>query len=51
MKNPVTRYLEPISKYAKSCDKIDKHVIQLMKELNPKLWFIENPRGGMRKVP
>lgn len=26
------------------------HVLNLIKELNPKYWFIENPRGGMRKM-
>lgn len=49
-KNPVTGSLDPISDYAKMCDRIDKHVIELIKELNPPLWFIENPRGGMRKM-
>lgn len=49
-KNPVTKDLEPISEYAKQCDKIDQNVIKLIKELNPKFWFIENPRGGMRKM-
>ena len=42
--------LEPISEYAKFCDKTNKHVLKLIKELNPKFFFIENPRGGMRKM-
>lgn len=42
--------LEPISDYAKFCDKTNKHVIELIKELKPKYFFIENPRGGMRKM-
>jgi len=42
--------LYPTSEYAKTCDVIDAHVIALIKELNPKFWFIENPRGGMRKA-
>lgn len=42
--------LAPVSEYAKKCDEIDAHVIELIKELNPKYWFIENPRGGMRKA-
>lgn len=49
-KNMVTGSLEPISDYAKFCDKCDKHVIELIKELKPKYFFIENPRGGMRKM-
>lgn len=42
--------LYPISAYAKTCDAIDAHVIKLIEELKPKFWFIENPRGGMRKA-
>ena len=42
--------LEPISEYAKQCDETNRHVIQLIKEIKPKYWFIENPRGGMRKM-
>ena len=42
--------LVPISDYAKFCDKTNQHVINLIKELNPKFYFIENPRGGMRKM-
>lgn len=42
--------LLPTSEYAKFCDKTNKHLIELIKELNPKYYFIENPRGGMRKM-
>lgn len=42
--------LAPISEYAKFCDATNAHVIELIKELNPKYWFIENPRGGLRKM-
>lgn len=49
-KNPINGELEPITEYAKFCDKVDKHLIELIKELNPKYYFIENPRGGMRKM-
>lgn len=42
--------LLPKSDYAKFCDKTNMHVVQLIKELNPKYFFIENPRGGMRKT-
>lgn len=42
--------LEPKSEYAKFCDMTNKHVLDLIKELNPKYFFIENPRGGMRKM-
>lgn len=42
--------LSPVSEYAKKCDAYNKHLIELIKELNPHVWFIENPRGGMRKM-
>lgn len=37
--------LSPVSDYAKLCDKVNKHVIDLINELNPRFFFIENPRG------
>ena len=49
-KNPVNGNLDPVSDYAKFCDKVNQHVLQLIKELSPRYWFIENPRGGMRKM-
>ena len=49
-KNPITGNLDPISDYAKFCDKTNQHCLELIKELNPKYWFIENPRGGLRKM-
>ncbi|PKR83540.1 DNA cytosine methyltransferase [Heyndrickxia camelliae] len=42
--------LRPISEYAKFCDDTNQKVIKLIQELNPKYYFIENPRGGMRKM-
>jgi len=42
--------LAPKSDYAKYCDKVNIHMLKLIKELNPKYFFIENPRGGMRKM-
>ncbi len=46
--------LTPISEYAQFCDKVNSHVVDLIKEflkINPKMiYFIENPRGGMRKM-
>lgn len=42
--------LAPKSEYAKFCDITNAHVISLIKELDPKYYFIENPRGGMRKM-
>lgn len=42
--------LAPVSDYAKFCDNVNQNVLRLIQELNPKYWFIENPRGGMRKM-
>lgn len=42
--------LEPISEYAKFCDKTNKHLLKLIHDLKPKYFFIENPRGGLRKM-
>lgn len=42
--------LAPTSEYAKFCDDVNINVLKIIKELKPKYWFIENPRGGMRKM-
>lgn len=42
--------LTPISDYAKQCDEINKNVIKLIKDLNPKYYYIENPRAALRKM-
>lgn len=42
--------LVPITDYAKQCDATNAHVIELIRELNPRFYFIENPRGGLRKM-
>lgn len=49
-KNPDTGNLDPVSEYAKFCDEVNQHVLRLILALSPKYWFIENPRGGMRKM-
>jgi hypothetical protein len=49
-RDPDTGYLLPVSPYATRCDAIDRHVMQLILTLAPRLWFVENPRGGMRKT-
>lgn len=43
-KNPETGVLEPVSDYAKFCDVVNQHVLELIEELHPQYWFIENPR-------
>lgn len=58
-KNPLTGELDAVSEYAKECDKIDQYVLKLIDELqqerekrglDPLIYFIENPRGGLRKM-
>lgn len=49
-RDEATGNLDPVSDYAKFCDEVDQHVLQLIKDLDPTFYFIENPRGGMRKM-
>lgn len=42
--------LAPVTDYAKFCDRVNSHLIDLIRELAPKYWFIENPVGGLRKM-
>lgn len=42
--------LSPVTEYAVFCDLVNQHVVNLIKELNPKYYFIENPVGGLRKM-
>lgn len=50
-----TNSIEPKSEYAKKCDQVNIHFIGLIKQwlvLNPNMvFFIENPRGMLRKMP
>lgn len=48
--NPLTKNLDPISEYAKFCDKTDQYCLKLIELLQPKFFFIENPRGALRKM-
>lgn len=42
--------LDPVSEYAIFCDKTNRHVLDLINELKPVFYFIENPVGGLRKM-
>lgn len=42
--------LAPKSEYAAFCDFTNENMLKLIEELAPKYYFIENPRGGMRKM-
>jgi len=47
--------IKPKSEYAKKCDNVNQHFIKIINEylqINPNLvFFIENPRGMLRKMP
>ena len=45
-KNEETGELEPKTESAAMADEVNKHSLELMRELDPKLWFLENPMGG-----
>ena len=45
--NLETGNLDPISNYAKFCDAVNSHVIDLIRALSPTYYFIENPRGAL----
>ncbi len=49
-KNLETGNLDPISDYARQCDETDQHVLELLKQLNPKVWWIENPRACLQNM-
>ena len=49
-KNPITGNLDPISDKARFSDNMNKHVRELVKEMNPLIFIMENPMGAMRKM-
>lgn len=50
VKNKETGNLDPISEYAKKCDEVNQHVLKLIEELNPELFWIENPRACLQNM-
>lgn len=46
----VGKTLRPKTEYAQFCDKTNTHVLELIEELNPRYFFIENPRAALRKM-
>lgn len=53
-KNLETGNLDPISDYAKKCDEVNQHVLNVLEELrnvNPNLiFFLENPRACLQNM-
>lgn len=49
-KNPVTGFLEPKTEYARKCDAVNKNALKVIRQLQPKYFFIENPVGGLKSM-
>lgn len=49
-KNLETGNLDPISDDARMCDEVNQHVLELLRELSPKVWWIENPRACLQNM-
>jgi len=45
-RNSETGNLDPITDYARQCDAINSHVVDLIRELRPRVFFIETPGEG-----
>lgn len=48
--NPNNGSLEPKTENAARADEVNKHSLNLIRELSPHFFFIENPMGGLRKM-
>ena len=42
--------LDPVSDLARFSDNMNIYILKMIKELKPKVWIIENPIGGFRKM-
>ena len=49
-RNPDNGSLEPKTEGAARTDEVNKHSLNIIRELAPKFFFIENPMGGLRKM-
>lgn len=49
-KNPETGNLDPVSEEAIEVDEVNQHMLKLIEELNPKVWWIEAPRACLQKM-
>lgn len=48
--NPYTGNLDPKTEKASRSDAVNRHTLDLIRELNPRFFFIENPVGALRKM-
>ena len=49
-KNRDTGALDPVSDYALKSDRVNLNCMRLIRDLRPALYWIENPRAGMRRA-
>lgn len=49
-KNPYTGSLDPKTEKAARADKVNVHTLEIIRDLAPRFFFIENPMGGLRKM-
>ena len=49
-KNSENGNLDPISEYATQCDKVNQHVLEVLKELNPELTFDDWRRDNVNRM-
>lgn len=49
-KNLETGNLDPISDKARFADNMNRHCVELLKQMNPKIQIWENPMGAFRKM-
>ena len=49
-KNKFSGNLDPKTEKARKADAVNMHTLELIRELNPNFFFIENPVGGLRKM-
>lgn len=49
-KNEETGSLDPVSEAAMKADRVNQHAIDLLKQLNPSVWWIETPRACFQKM-
>lgn len=48
--NRVTGNLDPTSERAQRADAVNRHSLDLIRELHPRFFFVENPVGALRKM-
>lgn len=50
IKNKATGSLDPKTDKARRADEVNMHTLELIQQLSPRFFFIENPMGGLRSM-